>query len=226
MTAVTVPPYVALCGYPESGKSAVQDIIHERYGILPADDGWPLRAACIELYSLTRRHVTTQEGKVEQVELPEETREVRYLLGEIGNAVERLHGMDFIPWAAIRAAERPYWERARAAVEAAARASGTPVSDALVSTEFKKIVPIFSFGSVRRQQGRLYKQHGGVVVEVRRPGKSARYDFDRYDPALADYVIENDTPGIEALTAKTLAIFDELYQPLDASDRTTPMIAA
>lgn len=52
----------------------------------------------------------------------------------------------------------------------------------------------YSFGSVRRNQGRFYKQQGGVVIEIQNPlAKPSPYAFDRYDKSVVDIVIDNDS---------------------------------
>jgi hypothetical protein len=55
---------------------------------------------------------------------------------------------------------------------------------------------MFTFGSVRKGQGWCYKQHGGLVIEVVRPGVGpSGNDFDRYDPKSADIAIHNNFVG-------------------------------
>lgn len=51
----------------------------------------------------------------------------------------------------------------------------------------------YSFGSVRRQQGRVYKSLGGIVIGIRRPGVGpSPFEFDRFDESVVDIWIEND----------------------------------
>lgn len=51
----------------------------------------------------------------------------------------------------------------------------------------------YSFGSVRLQQGIVYRAKGGVIIGVRRPGVGpSRYEFDRFDESLVDIWIDND----------------------------------
>jgi hypothetical protein len=49
------------------------------------------------------------------------------------------------------------------------------------------------FGSVRREQGRYWKEKGALVLEIKNPlaGESP-YEFDRYNPEYADHIIHND----------------------------------
>lgn len=51
----------------------------------------------------------------------------------------------------------------------------------------------YSFGSVRKTQGHFYRERGGIIIEIRNPlAKPSGYDFDKFDPASVDYVIDND----------------------------------
>ena len=220
MSEKTPPRYVALNGFAEVGKSTVQKMIEHHYGIVPADDGKPLRESVKALYSLDDWHVYTHEGKRAQVDLPEGPTDVRQLLGDIGLKLEELHGADIIPWAAIRAAEKPYWDAAAAEYDAQmpAMVNGLPSADFranVIRDVFERDVPAFSFGSVRRTQGRVYQRAGGVVVEVYDPAKPApEKSFDWYDRELCDATILNDTPGLGVLEAKVLAVFDRWFPRL------------
>lgn len=50
-----------------------------------------------------------------------------------------------------------------------------------------------TFGSVRREQGLYWKNHGALVLEIRNPlAGPSPYEFDRYNPEHADHVIFND----------------------------------
>ena len=52
---------------------------------------------------------------------------------------------------------------------------------------------LYSFGSVRKTQGAFYKDLGGVVIGVRRPGVGpSGYAFDLFDESLVDHWIDND----------------------------------
>lgn len=51
----------------------------------------------------------------------------------------------------------------------------------------------YSFGSVRRQQGRFYKKQHGVVIGIRNPlAGPSKFEFDRFDETAVDYWIDND----------------------------------
>jgi hypothetical protein len=62
-----------------------------------------------------------------------------------------------------------------------------------------------SFGSVRMNQGILFKDEQSLVIEVTRPGFAPRNNFDLYDPELADVSLLNDyDPEDAAGSAKRL----------------------
>lgn len=49
------------------------------------------------------------------------------------------------------------------------------------------------FGSVRREQGRYWREHGALVLEIVNPlAGPSPYAFDLYNPAYAHYQIQND----------------------------------
>lgn len=51
----------------------------------------------------------------------------------------------------------------------------------------------FSFGSVRRDQGKVYKAKGGIVIEIENPDAlPSTYEFDQFDRSIVDYTIHND----------------------------------
>ena len=51
----------------------------------------------------------------------------------------------------------------------------------------------YTFGSVRRAQGRFYQKMGGVILGVRRPGvERSIFEFDRFDEQAVDLWIDND----------------------------------
>jgi hypothetical protein len=175
---VTIPRYIALCGNPGAGKSEVQRILRESYGVQPVDDGHAIRAIAVEHMGLTWDQVRTQAGKRETVELAGKDWVVRDLLGQIGNQLEALLGPHAMPF----------------------------LSERLVADKSGS----FSFGSVRRDQGRYYQERGGVVIEIVNPkaGPSA-YEFDRYDPSVVDVTIQNDGVSLRNLEK---AVFDALKE--------------
>lgn len=164
---------IALCGAPGAGKTEVQRYLVEHYGVRAVDDGHPLRDFAMRHLGLSKWHVTTQEGKASSVVLPGgKTMVVREALGELGNCLEDLFGPDVVPdmalaWAARDARTYAMWP-------------GHLQSQ------------VYCFGSVRRAQGRVYKEAGATVVEIVRPGRQCINDFDKYDPAFVDVTIANN----------------------------------
>jgi hypothetical protein len=68
----------------------------------------------------------------------------------------------------------------------------------------------YSFGSVRRDQGKVYKALGGAIIGVRRPGVGpSSFEFDRFDESLVDVWIDNDA-GLKELREKVLDALIEL----------------
>jgi hypothetical protein len=71
-----------------------------------------------------------------------------------------------------------------------------------------------SFGSVRRDQAKVFKDTGeGLIVEVRRPGFEPKNDFDHYDRDLVDIVVHNaynpDDPA-----GSTARLLDEIERKI------------
>ena len=168
------PMLIGLCGAPKSGKSKVQSILHEYHGIEPIDDGAPLRRLCYEMLAhqgIRYSDCTSQEGKMKTIlAANDEERELRWTLGEVGNAVEEIFGSNAIPNAAIHNAMRN-WDNGK---------------------HFPNKIG-YSFGSVRRDQGAIYKNNGGFVVEiVRNNTPESKYTFDSYNHRLVDYTIYNN----------------------------------
>ncbi len=165
ITAMTNPRFIAICGNPTSGKSTAQRLLHNALGYVPVDDGRPLRDIAIKWLGLTEQQVTTQTGKLEMVEINGRQWQVRDVLGEIGNAFEEKFGGDVIPLMAMQ--------------------------------HYGLLGEIsrggYSFGSVRRSQGHFYRRHGGMVIEIERPGVGpSPFEFDRYDKDAIDFTVIND----------------------------------
>ncbi len=163
---------------PGAGKSEVQRILHESYGVQPVDDGHAIRAIAVEHMGLTWDQVRTQAGKRETVNLAGKDWVVRDLLGQIGNRLEDLLGPYAMPFVTER------------------QVADKPGS--------------FSFGSVRRDQGRYYQERAGVVIEIVSPNAPpSPYEFDRYDPSVVDVTIQNDGVSLRNLEK---AVFDALKE--------------
>lgn len=158
---------IALCGAPGAGKTEVQAYLAQTYGVHPVDDGHPLRDFAVRHLGLSAGDVLTQAGKASVRVFPGGRHlRVREALGELGNRIEELFGPDAIPEMAYN------WAKHHAQVS---RCAG------------------YSFGSVRRQQGRFYGERGAVVVEIVRPGCVIENEFDEYDPTLASLTIYNNS---------------------------------
>jgi hypothetical protein len=97
-----LPPIVALCGHPGSGKSEVQRILHERYGAIPVDDGGPLREIAMHQFGLDRADVYTQAGKARSSTIVDRDWVHRDVLGQLGNVLEGVFGEHAMPWLATR----------------------------------------------------------------------------------------------------------------------------
>ena len=156
--------FIAICGYPDAGKSTVQRIMQDRYKIVAIDDGAALRRGAMAMFGLSEQHVTTSEGKSAKVIIDGKEMTVRQILGDLGCALEDKFGENIVP--------------------ALTLAGLGPID---------KSVDIFSFGSVRKGQGAFYRERGGIVVEVVREGTRPSSDFDEYDRSVVDFTINNGT---------------------------------
>lgn len=71
----------------------------------------------------------------------------------------------------------------------------------------------YSFGSVRRIQGKVYKSLGGAIIGVRRPGVGpSEFEFDTFNESLVDVWIENDG-SMRELKEKVLDALLSLRRP-------------
>jgi hypothetical protein len=172
-----VPHLIALCGFPKSGKSEVQRILSERFGVHPVDDGYCLRQFAQQHLGLSHDDVYTQEGKARRTEVLGHKWQNRDILGTLGAQLEAMFGEHIMPWIACRGLDRSQ---------------------------------SYSFGSVRKTQGGFFKQKGGVVIAVRRPGVAASpFAFDAFDESLVDIWIDNDG-DLAALEDKVVTAIDSL----------------
>jgi hypothetical protein len=166
---------VGLCGNPTAGKSTVQEILQRRLGVVPVDDGWPLRDFAIRHLGATIEDVTTQPGKARTVTLPGgRTMTWRKFLGEFGNRIEDLLGPDAIPEITIN-----------------------------------QLQPggCYSLGSVRRDQGRVVKHRGGVVIGIAASwAPPSEHEFDRFDHELVDAWITSETRDLAALERQVIDV--------------------
>jgi hypothetical protein len=70
-------------------------------------------------------------------------------------------------------------------------------------------VPLYVFPSCRKTQGITYLKHGGIVVEITRPGHVPVNDFDHYDQSLVTYTLVNDG-DLATLEERVTALFDRI----------------
>ena len=66
--------------------------------------------------------------------------------------------------------------------------------DAIPTMAARKLDPgnFYCVGSVRRDQAKVWKRHGALVIEVDRPGRVAsQYEFDWFDRSLVDLTLLN-----------------------------------
>lgn len=90
-----LPPFIAICGAPGSGKTTVQNILEEEFGCTGVDSVL-LKETAVILYGLTWEQVSTQEGKKEEVEIMGRKWIVRDLLGGLGVMLRQMHGENFM----------------------------------------------------------------------------------------------------------------------------------
>ena len=180
---------VAICGYPQVGKSEVQDLIAARYGFTPIDDGRPLRDAAKHLYNLDEWHVSTQEGKASEILVGTRYRTVRDLLGELGCYLER---------------DDPY-HLPRIALE---KAMIDDPEGRFVFGSVRLDQPRF-----------FKCRGDALIVEVRRAGTSATTTSDCYERDMIDVTIENTPDmtrpdaSRRALAASVAEALDPLLAP-------------
>lgn len=153
--------FIALCGYPKSGKTEVQKIIERRYGIEAYDDKYPLREAVKVLYGLTDWHVSTQGGKASMIKTPSGEMTVRKAMGDLGCYLE----------------EKDEFHFARLAVSACLDKSP---DKQYVFASVRQRQPIF-----------FKNAGNSIVIEVTREGCGADDAFDEYDRSAIDLSIEN-----------------------------------
>lgn len=179
---MALPRYIALCGFPQAGKSTMQNILEARFGVIPVDDGAPLRETCAAMFGVPMSDLTSQAGKAKLTRVCGKLYTNRQLLGLTGNAMEKMFGDQVMPEAAIARAEQMM-----------PGIGSKPAS--------------FSFGSVRKNQGLTYRERGGLVIEIVRPGTIVDNDFDRYDEDLVTHTLINEGT-LGELEEKIAAILD------------------
>lgn len=182
---IILPRFIALCGNPGSGKSLVQGILRADYDVAPIDDGWNLRDYAIRHMGASSADVTTQEGKAS----------LAYMSGE--------------PVRDVRTGEHMTWRQVLGRIGNQFEAlfgQDHQAFCALLRTE-RHATGTFSFGSVRRKQGWLYRKRGGVVVGIRAPWAEREInEFDAFDTDAVNYWLENDVKDEAVLREKVAAL--------------------
>lgn len=156
-----LPKYIALCGWPKSGKDEVAKILASLLNARVIDDGEPLRYAAPRLFGYDANLPYTQEGKATQVDTPTGRMTVRQTLGDLGKFLEGTYGHEFMAWRAIREAER--YSHNHFIFPSVRRSS---------ASAFKGLDSI-------------------VIEVRRPGYDSSPHDFDWFDPAHVDHVIHN-----------------------------------
>lgn len=180
------PKLIALCGQPGSGKSTVQEILERRLGIKAFDDGYVIRQHCRELFGLSRDDVYTQDGKKRQTEIQGKLWENRKILGEYGAMLEHTFGRNTVPSWAVQAALLN-WD--------------------VDQHNFQG----YSFGSVRRGQGEVYRNYGGTVVEIVKPDvEHSENIWDNYDQRWVSCTFENSADNLADLETDVVKFFTHI----------------
>ena len=187
------PRFVALCGAPQAGKSEVAQILCENYQAQIVDDGYPLRAAVSAVYGIPIEYTYSTEGKDKVFEVCGKPFTLRQLLGDLGNLLEGFYGEQFMPERALDFVQKG----AIPTYQGFKRAWGG----------------FYIFPSVRKTQGHTYRKHGGLVVEITRPGYAPKHDFDQYDPSFVTHTIRNDKTLFD-LECRVVDLFSDIYHEL------------
>ena len=162
--------HVGLVGWPGCGKTTVAGFIADLFWGHICDDGAILRKALPILTGVSPWHCYSQEGKAEVVKIGSREETVRQGLGELGNYLEARYGEEIMPLRAIELGR-----------EAAPEA------------------PLYIYPSVRKNQGKVYREAGGIIIEIQNPTVSPSANaFDVWNRDLVDLTFYND-PGLHTL---------------------------
>lgn len=164
-----LPKLVAVIGYPHAGKDTVAKILMETFGYKRIDDGLPIRKTCMVYFNWSWEDVSTDKGKDEIVHVRGVPETRRKVMQDVGRLMEETYGEDVLPRAAI----------------------------GRISLE--KLDGCFVFPSVRMKQGWIYRQSGGLIIEVTRNG--CVWDgtvTENYDRSSAHASVHNMYDGSNA----------------------------
>lgn len=167
MMPARLPPFIAVCGDPHSGKTEVQHILQQDYGVIAIDSARIIRDTAKLLYGLTESDVSTQTGKAIMTKVGDRFYTVRELIGRVGCFLEAQHGEH----AVIELTLRTLSDFHRRHLECGGS---------------------LSF-SVRMRQAALLRDAGGVCLGVRSSrGIPSHLASDHYEVSLIDHWIEHD----------------------------------
>ena len=96
------PHLIGICGHPKSGKSEVQRILAEEFGVIPVDDGHVLREFAHKYLGLSWEDVSTQAGKERHTEILGKNWQNRDILGTLGKQLEAMFGEHIMPFIATQ----------------------------------------------------------------------------------------------------------------------------
>jgi len=161
-TTPTLPRFIAICGNPKSGKSLVQEILFQNYGVQPIDDGEPMRDFAIRHLGLTYEDCYTQEGKLRFTNVLGEDWQNRKILGELGNRFEEMFGKHIMPWMAVQ------------------KTKGRPGSFSFGSVRRDQ-------GAFYKSQGPAL-----ILEVDNPLASPSPYEFDRFDREIVDIRLNND----------------------------------
>ena len=180
-----LPRYIAFCGVPKSGKSLAQEILRDNYGVQPVDDGAILREFAVKNLGANHDQVHTQEGKASLASWPN------------GDPIIDARTGEYLTWRRVLGL---YGNQLEAMF-------GPHVMPMTACARIEGFKGPFSFGSVRRDQGRYYQNHGGIIVGINNPlAVPTGNEFDEFDPSIVDCWIEND--GLARGLSHTRALAD------------------
>ena len=180
--------HIGLCGNPKSGKTTIADMLAEEMGGVVIDDGLILRKAVPILFGIPEDEPFTQEGKAKVYDVCGRQETVRQMLGELGNWLEGRYSELFMPIRAMQIAKEEY-----------------PDKD------------VFIYPSVRKFQGKAYKDAGGVIVEIENPkAPKSPNAFDVWDDSVVDFWFTNDPTimSLEGLRIDVRILSRYLFQHL------------
>ena len=185
-----LPKLVAVIGYPHAGKDTIAKILIETLGYKRIDDGWPIRQTCMVYFNWSLEDVTTDAGKDEIVYVRGVPETRRKVMQDVGRIMERVYGEDVLPRAAIG------------------------------RIQLEKLEGCFVFPSVRMKQGWVYRNDGGLVIEITRDGCSwDGSEAENYDRSSAHISIHNMYDGTNAEEAYDHLKADVLAAVRDFADQ-------